>query len=77
MTNEHQTTENNGHRHFINDPDSGFTDPAPDGHFHKLITGCSTCAKIRAKLNVTTLATTFVRGHLHYFSTAALNPTKE
>lgn len=68
------TTENNGHTHSITRPGTGFTDPAPDGHKHALIKGCQTCAKIRKTLGIQTLPTSFVQGHLHFFSSGSLDP---
>lgn len=66
------TTENNDHRHSISNPGSGFTDPAPDGHKHALVKGCTTCARIRSALKIETLPTSFVRGHLHFFNSGSL-----
>jgi hypothetical protein len=66
------TTESNDHTHTITNPGTGFTDPAADGHKHGLIKGCNTCAKIRAKLHIETLPTTFVSGHLHFFNSGSL-----
>ncbi len=67
------TSDSNDHTHTILNPGTGFTDPAPDGHKHGLIKGCNTCAKIRAKLHIETLPTTFVNGHLHFFNSGSLN----
>ena len=64
----YQTTENADHIHTINNPGSGFTDPALDGHFHGLVKGCNTCAKIRASLHIETLPTSFVQGHTQPYS---------
>lgn len=66
------TSENNGHQHTISNPGTGFTDPASDGHFHGLVKGCSNCAKIRAALGIQTLPTSFVLGHIHFFSSESL-----
>jgi hypothetical protein len=70
----YKTTDNAGHIHTINNPGSGFTDPGPDGHFHGLVKGCNTCAKIRAALHVETIPTTFVQGHLHFLNSGSLVP---
>lgn len=66
------TTENADHQHTINNPGTGFTDPAPDGHKHGLVKGCQTCKKIRSALNIETVPTTFVHGHLHFLNSASM-----
>jgi hypothetical protein len=75
------TNETNHHTHTISNPHSGVTDPAPDGHIHKLnIPGCASCRQARQKLigaaeriiGRQLYPTEFVKGHLHYFSSDVL-----
>ena len=71
-----ETQETNGHKHSISNPASGFTDPAIDGHRHKLVVpGCQACRKARKvmslmteKIGIRLFSTSWERGHLHYFN---------
>lgn len=76
------TNETNGHTHNITDPKSGFTDPAEDGHRHKLnIPGCASCRQARQRLvslaeralKKSLYPTSWDKGHLHYFSSEVLD----
>ena len=78
----YQTNETNGHRHLISDAASGFTDAAEDGHRHRPnVPSCTTCRKIRKAVSgltekyvgVQLFSTDWVRGHLHYFDSAAVD----
>jgi hypothetical protein len=72
------TSETNGHTHTITKPGTGFTDESADEtgkmHKHGLVRGCSACARARALLHITTLPTTIVDYHFHFFTTDSFNP---
>lgn len=71
------TSESSGHTHTIKNPGTGFTDEAVGSngvlHKHGLIRGCSACAKARKLLSITTLPTTLVEHHIHFFTTDSLS----
>jgi hypothetical protein len=80
------TNETNGHVHIISDVKSGYTDPAEDGHRHRLnIPSCSSCARARRKLlsaaqklvNRQLHPTDWVKGHLHYYNAEILDEVIE
>lgn len=68
-----KTTEAKGHTHTVSDPAMLWTDPAPDGHKHRINRGCSTCKKIRNTMHLQTVPTSYEKGHIHFFSHEMIN----
>ena len=70
-----ETTETIGHMHTISDPASDYTDPAADGHQHKL--SCTPCQRSRQAIGIHTWPTGRIKNHIHYFNSKTLTDLNE